>query len=227
MAESSGSSDEAFEAVLRHLQAGALLRLLAGIVQDDTDEGEEEEEEGDKNARLHTFATRGNYSKVKELWDNGAKPTINKSESSTILHSAVTGSESEDEERAKILELFLQARVPINHQDSKGWTALKTAARRNLKKCVKVLLERGADPDVADNEQYVPLHNAAGNPDMIRLLLTKAKDVNAQNEDDETPLYSATERGEVDSALALLDHGADPNIPNNEGMNCVQRFFKF
>ena len=212
MAESSSSSDDSFlEVFLRQLQAGALLRQLG-----ERADQEQPPKEGDKNALLHTFATRGNYSKVKELWDNGAKPTIKKSESSTILHSAVTGSESEDEERAKILELFLQARVPINHQNSKGWTALKSAARRNLKKCVKVLLERGANPDVADNEQYTPLHNAVGNPDMMKLLLTKATEINSQNEDDETPLYVATARGKVDSALALLDHGADPNIPNPE-----------
>ena len=212
MAESSSSSDETLGSVLRQLQAGLFLRLLAGL-----DDAEEDEDDvGDKNALLHKFAKRGNYQKVKELWNSGARPTVLKSDSSTILQSAVTGNESDDEERAMMLELFLEAKVPINHQDSDGWTAVKIATRRNLKKCVKVLLEHGADPDIADNEQYTALHNAAGNPEVMKLLLTKAKEVNSQNEDDETPLYVATERGEVESALALLEHGADPNITNNE-----------
>ena len=212
MAESSSSSDETLGSVLRQLQAGLFLRLLAGL-----DDAEEDEDDvGDKNALLHKFAKRGNYQKVKELWNSGARPTVLKSDSSTILQSAVTGSESDDEERAMMLELFLKAKVPINHQDSKGWTAVKIATRRNLKKCVKILLEHGADPDIADNEQYTALHNAAGNPEMMKLLLTKAKDVNSQNEDDETPLYVAIGRGKVESALALLEHGADPNIANNE-----------
>ena len=78
-------------------------------------------------------------------------------------------------------------------------------------------MDHEADPDIPDHEQYTALHNAVGSPDILKMLLTKSKQVNAQNQDGETALYLATERTLVDSALTLLEYNADPNIPNKEG----------
>ena len=50
--------------------------------------------------------------------------------------------------------------MPRDNQNLKGWTELKLAAWKNLEKCVEVLLECGAHPDVADHGQYTALHNA-------------------------------------------------------------------
>ena len=182
----------------------------------------------DGTSLLHSFTILGCYDVVKLLWERGARPTILKVDDSTILHSVVRAQDdSQDTERARILELFLSSdecggnSMPLDHQNSKGWTALKLAARKNLEKCVEVLLEHGADPDVVDNEQYTALHNAVNNPDILKLLLTKTKNVNMQNQDGETALYLAAERGLTDSALTLLEYGADPNIPNKEGTICA------
>lgn len=172
---------------------------------------------------LHSFSILGCYEIVKVLWEKGARLTILKTDDSTILHSAVRANDdSQDSDRAKILELFLSSdecggnSLPIDYKNSKGWTALKLAARRNLEKCVEVLLEKGADPDIADSEQYTALHNAVGNPDVVKLLVMKSRNANARNQDGETVLYMAVERGLVDSALTLLEYGADPNITNKE-----------
>lgn len=141
-----------------------------------------------------------------------------------MLHSAVrTQDNTQDEERARILTLFLSSdechgnSMPLDYQNSQGWTALKLAARKNLERCVEVLVDHEADPDIPDHEQYTALHNAVGSPDILKMLLTKSKQVNAQNQDGETALYLATERTLVDSALTLLEYNADPNIPNKEG----------
>ena len=178
----------------------------------------------DGSSLLHSFSILGCYEIVKILWEKGARPTILKSDDSTVLHSAVRANDdSQDADRAKILELCLSSdecggnSLPIDYQNSKGWTALKLAARRNLEKCVEVLLENGANPDIPDSEQYTALHNAVGNADVVKLLVMKSKNANAQNQDGETVLYMAVERGLVDSALTLLEYGADPNITNKEG----------
>ena len=179
----------------------------------------------DGTSLLHSFAFVGSYEIVKAIWNKGTRPSILQLDQSTILHSAVrTQDESQDEGRAQILQLFLSCekhgsdlKTSINLQNSKGWTALKLAARKNLERCVEVLLENGADPDIPDEEQYTALHNAIGFPAIVKLLLTKAKNINCQNSNGETPLYLAGERGLTESALTLLEYEADPNIPNKEG----------
>jgi ankyrin repeat protein len=179
------------------------------------------------NSLLHRFALIGNFEIVKAIWMKGARPSITQLDQSTVLHSAVRTqdeSRSEDEGRAQILQLFLSCekhgsdmKASINLRNSKGWTALKLAARKNLERCVEVLLDNGADPDIPDEEQYSALHNSVGFPAIVKLLLTKAKNINLQNGDGETPLYLAAERGLTESALTLLEYKADPNILNKEG----------
>lgn len=178
----------------------------------------------DGTSLLHIFAMLGSYDIVALLWEQGARPSILKKDDSTILHTTVRTQEvSEDSERAKILHLFLTSAehhgnsMPLDHKCSKGWTALKLAARVNLERCVEVLLERGANPDVADDEGYTPLHNAIGNPDIVKLLATKSTDIDRSNKDGATPLLVACERGLVKSALSLLENKANPNTHNKEG----------
>ena len=178
----------------------------------------------DGSSLLHTFSLLGCSNIVKLLWERGARPSILKKDNSTILHSTVrTQDDSEDQERSEILTFFLSSEeyqgnsMPVNYKCSKGWTALKLAARTNLERCVEVLLERGADPDIADEEDYTPLHNAIGNPDIVKLLATKSSNIDTQNQDGETPLLVACERGLVDSALNLLENKASPNIANKQG----------
>ena len=173
---------------------------------------------------LHSFAMFGCCDIVQLLWEKGARPTILKLDQSTVLHSAVrTQDDTQDDDRARILRLFLASgecynnSMPLDYQNTQGWTALKLATRKNLEKCVEVLIDHEAAPDIPDGEGYTALHNAVGNPVILKMLLTKAKKINAQNQDGETALYLAAERGLVDSALMLLEYGADPNCPNKEG----------
>ena len=173
---------------------------------------------------LHSFALIGSYPMCKYLCSNGARPTVFSIDNSTVFHSAVRAkATSEDEERANILKLFLDesdSEIDLNIKNSNGWTAIKLAARRSLEKCVEVLLSHGADPNIADNEKFTALHNAVVNVDILKLLLSKCSDVNARNNKGETPLYSAVEKGNVESVNSLLEHNADPNITDNEGKLC-------
>lgn len=171
---------------------------------------------------LHIFATVGSYEICKYLCSNGARPTVIATDSSTVFHSAVKAKNAgEDGERANILKLFLDKddiEVDINQRNTNGWTALKLAARRSLEKCVEVLLSNGADPNIADNEQFTSFHNAVISVDILKLLLSKCTDINAKNNKGETPLYIAVEKNSVECVMSLLEHEADPNIGDNEGL---------
>ena len=213
------------------LEGGSLAKLLReGNVGDSLAKLIEQggqavlEPRADGSSLLHRFALLGCYDAVKILWENGAKPSILKSDDSTLLHSAVrTTDSSQDDQRSRIIALFLNggtSRQPIsiNHRNAKGWTTLKLAARKELEQCVEVLLNHGADPNIADCENYLPIHNAIGNHAIVKLLVSHANtNVNTQTQDGESLLYLAVDRGIADCALTLLEHGADPNVTNKEG----------
>ena len=213
------------------IEAGSLIQLIRdGEVRSTVDNLIQRygpavmEPRSDGSSLLHSFALLGSYDAVSLLLEKGATTSILQSDGSTILHSVVRTTEpSQDQNRSKVLSLILDSGsgVPVNHRNSKGWTALKLAARKGLEQCVEVLLDHGADPNISDNEGYLPLHNAVGNIDVVKLLVSSTTGVNRQTQQGETPLYIAVDRGITDCALMLLEHGADPNIANKDGMSLV------
>lgn len=172
---------------------------------------------------LHSFAIIGSYEICKYLCSNGARVTVLAQDNSTVFHSAVKAkSSSEDEERAHILKLFLEKDdigVDLNQRNTAGWTAIKLATRRSLEKCVEILLSNEADPNIPDNEQFTSLHNSVTNVDILKLLLSKCSNVNVRNSKGETPLYLAVDSGNDESVMSLLEHSADPNVGDNEGLS--------
>lgn len=108
-------------------------------------------------------------------------------------------------------------------------TPLHTAARMGQAEAARLLLERGADPNVRDSCRNTPLHAAAAYKDseLAGMLLAAGADVNARNEDGDTPLSLAERAGATDTAALLRAHGAKatsaaasgPNEAEDEGEN--------
>ncbi len=78
---------------------------------------------------------------------------------------------------------------------------------------IKKLLEKGADPNVRNEEGLTPLHIAAqkGQGKVADLLLSYGADVNARDYDGWTPLHWAVFWGKTEVVKVLLSHGADVN----------------
>src|SRR5262249_11919991 len=70
-----------------------------------------------------------------------------------------------------------------------------------------------------------PLHHAAaaGQAEVVRLLIGAGADVNAQCCSDQTPLIWACNGGHLDVARMLLEAGADPNKRNPFGYTAYGR----
>lgn len=110
------------------------------------------------------------------------------------------------------------------------------AVRHKQLPTAQMLLQAGAHPDTRDDRGHTPLMFAAensaepiGQPDagplnfdncIIRLLLnTKLVDIDRQDKEGGTVLcYAAMEENTLALEL-LLEHGADPNIRNESGVN--------
>ncbi|MCP5144526.1 MAG: ankyrin repeat domain-containing protein [Gammaproteobacteria bacterium] len=116
--------------------------------------------------------------------------------------------------------------------NSGGLTPLLFAARENCLDCVKVLIDAGADLNLADPERVTPLLLAIMNVnwDVARALIEAGADVDAWDIYGQAPLYAAIDvrrqrvspRASADQVNAtdglsivrmLLERGANPNMP--------------
>lgn len=102
-----------------------------------------------------------------------------------------------------------------------GFAALHLAAYFAHPAAVHVLLQAGADPDVASEGEghERPLHAAVAGRDAacVRHLLEAGADVSVHQAGGYTPLLAAARHGDEAIVRLLLDHGADPRIPADDG----------
>lgn len=81
---------------------------------------------------------------------------------------------------------------------------------------VRLLLDRGADPNARNWRDDTPLHVAARTPGgaaAIRVLLERGAMLEAANAEDRTPLHLASEQATtIDAMRVLLEAGANPNL---------------
>jgi len=126
---------------------------------------------------------------------------------------------------AEGLQDALSAGNDINDGNgSQEGTALIASAKRGHLACVRLLLERDADPDATDDEENTALHVAAeqGHLECVQVLLEKS-DEDAENDSGNTPAWLALSNGHVEVAKALFDGGADLNIACEDGKSYLHQ----
>ena len=94
-----------------------------------------------------------------------------------------------------------------------GATPLMYAALYGDSESVRLLLERGADPNIKNDAGATALMWAVDDAEKTRLLLERGADVNAKSENGRTPLLIAARRfGSAAVVKLLLERGADPSV---------------
>ena len=90
---------------------------------------------------------------------------------------------------------------------------------------VRLLLERGADANIADADGLIPLHDAAskGFYDISRLLIKGGSNVNLRSKKGRTPLYLAVQNSHERLIKLLLESKADVCMEYNE--DTAERIF--
>ncbi len=104
---------------------------------------------------------------------------------------------------------------------SDGFTVLGLASFFGHLSLVKLLLEKGADPNIASNNhlKVAPIHSACAisHIDITELLIRHGADVNAKQIQGITPLHEAAHNGQTKLLKLLIDNGADINAKMDNG----------
>jgi len=112
----------------------------------------------------------------------------------------------------------LYAFVVVHSLGKTKMTELHFAAQNNDVDVAKRFIAKGWDVNSKDLNMETPLTYAAGSSgEMIRLLLEKGADVNAQNLKGNTALHIATRQGKTDMTHLLITSGAKVNLANKDG----------
>ena len=162
---------------------------------------------------LYQAIEHGPLSAAKMLLKAGADPNVPTDENRTALSWAAA------EGREESIELLLdQPSIEIDIPDKLGQTPLLRAADAGHTKCLRKLLNKGANVMHVDNEGRTALSLAAiqGHKVVAKLLLKNDAGINAQDKKGNTPLALAAEKNHDAVVSFLLESGADADLPDED-----------
>ncbi|CAB0038856.1 unnamed protein product [Trichogramma brassicae] len=188
------------------------------------------------NTPLHLAVCNTNDNAVKLLLERGANPNLADEDGLTPLYFICRREYDDD-----LAELFFQICDDNNHplqvdaRDKWDQTPLHLAVWKTNKKAVKLLLKRGADPNVANVNGQTPLHLIFWreyDDDLAELFFQICDDnnhplqVDARDKWDQTPLHLAVYKSNKKAAKLLLKRGADPNMATEHGSTSLHLICK-
>jgi len=125
--------------------------------------------------------------------------------------------------QARLVELFLQAKLDPNAVDQLGRTPLFHALAMSDWRLGDQLLSIGANPDIADSNGTTPLMLAAakGNTEFVRTLSDRGATLDAQDHAGRTALHFALAAHRVPIAMELLKRQAHVDLRDSSGQDAL------
>ena len=181
---------------------------------------------------LHFAVQNGNPTAAKMLLSKGADVNALSSAGLTPLHY-VPNRESQPETAMELADMLLAAGAKVNapgNEDGElpGWTPLHIAVYHKLPNILRLLLEKGADPNLlllsqSGNERTALNMAVNGSvPEVVELLLKHKAEVNARDHNGNAPLVRAIRERNQRIVELLLSNGADPNALDASGFPPLQ-----
>jgi ankyrin repeat protein len=126
----------------------------------------------------------------------------------------------------KEMKLFLENSKDFNIMSEDNVSVLNKAILYGRNEFVKLLLEKGANPNLqVTTYKIAPIHVAVGenNPEIVNLLLEKGANPNIQDQQGFTCLMIIAKNKSFNGEIAklLLEKGAHPNITNSSGKKAI------
>jgi len=184
-----------------------------------------------RSSELHTAVEQKDIKKVKKLLSKPKKMRLQllsyDHEGQTPLTSAL---KNNDEGMVELLlQAYKEAKVDINTKDKNGYTALHQAVQSDDQILISILKWEGIDVDVENADKNRPLHyfcqkfKSPNCSEPFQLFIEKGCNVNAQNNNGETPLHKAIFNNYVRLLMVdlLLKNGANVNLNNSMGESAL------
>lgn len=180
----------------------------------------------DGRTLLASAAHEGSADIANLLLTRGADPLISDHQGQTPLTLA---SRQGYVEVLSVLLDWAKSQVPeiavrmVEHVDSEGWTALRSAAWGGHNEAVRLLLDAGADVDGCDGEGRTALRAAAwgGHEEVLLTLLDHGAQVDKADCEGRTPLIAAAYMGHREAVEILLDHSAEVDLADGDGRTAL------
>ena len=162
---------------------------------------------------LYQAIQRNHLSAAKMLLEAGADPNI-----STDVHTTALSWAAAEGSEESIQLLLNQAGIELDIPNQSGQTPLLRAADAGHTKCIRMLLDKGANVKHVDNEGRTALSLAAikGHKVVAKILLKHDAEINAQDKKGNTPLALAAENNHDAVVRFLLESGADADLPDED-----------
>ena len=165
-----------------------------------------------KMTPLSQACTNGNAALVRLLLKSGANVNTPIATGETpLMTCARTGN-------VDAVKLLVEFGAAVNTvEPTQGQTALMWAIAERHPDVVKALVAAHADLKLATKQGFAPIHFAArvGDLESLKALLAAGVEIDYPTQAGAaagyTPLLVATLRAQIETALYLLDHGANPN----------------
>ena len=156
----------------------------------------------------------GDLPLARRLVAAGADPRAVTETGGTPLMFAVLG------DRLELARWLHRLGGDVDARGSNGWSATMIAAAKGLEETLDWLLSVGADAERADVYGYTPLMRAVDNAHVgaARRLLAAEVAIEASDERGNTALHHAVAGGRAELIALLLDHGADPDHADHDGL---------
>ena len=135
-----------------------------------------------------------------------------------LLAAAFTGCSKET------LQKIIDHGADVNAANVMNQSAFMLAAKKGNLDAVNVLLNSGADLNIADVEGNTCLHHAVTgecSKKTLQALVDKGANANARNVKNQTALIFGSCKGSEDAINVLLNAGADANIVGDNGHTCL------
>ncbi len=129
--------------------------------------------------------------------------------------------EAVSEGEALAVEKFIIAGFPSDSCDKNGVFLLNIAVRKGHEKIVSELINNGADINIISGDRgNTPVMDAAaeGNTEILDKLISAGAKLDIRSKSGQTALILAVGRQAVNTALTLIESGADIDIKDDLGM---------
>jgi ankyrin repeat protein/CHAT domain-containing protein len=167
---------------------------------------------------LHAAASEGHAQLVSLLLAYGANVKGTDKQNAAAIHFAASSPGYQP-----VVRWLLDHGADVNQATAEGLTPLHLAAVSGNIEVIRFLVAGGARLDSTDAHGRTPLALAAvsGNAAVVEFLAGSGASVDPVDTDGATPLLRAMERPDTQVprvVAVLLDHGANPNARNQEGL---------